>query len=276
VFRRLRALCVLVLLVVAGLLMRSVMQRRAAQFPRLLVEVDGEVSAPGLYALPSGSTVGDALALACPACSLPDREEALRSLQHGLRVTRLADGSLVLGSCQERLLLGLPVDVNTADEQQLQQLPGIGPALSRAIVQERTQRGPFPSLDALQRVSGIGPRNLETLRPFLSVGQALGEDPAPGQVPQGAATSGTDLAVLRLPVDLNQASAHELEALPGIGPVRAAAIVAHREAWGAFSSPAELERVSGIGPKTVAGLEGYVSCAPGAEASPAALEEEER
>ena len=53
------------------------------------------------------------------------------------------------------------------------------------------------------------------------------------------------------PLDLNRATAAELETLPGVGPSLAAAIVEHRERFGAFGSLDELEEVSGIGPATV-------------------------
>ena len=55
-------------------------------------------------------------------------------------------------------------------------------------------------------------------------------------------------------VNVNTATASELESLPGIGPAKAAAIVADREANGPFASCADLQRVQGIGKATVAGL----------------------
>jgi competence ComEA-like helix-hairpin-helix protein len=58
-----------------------------------------------------------------------------------------------------------------------------------------------------------------------------------------------------LPLELNRASAAELELLEGIGPRLAAAIVAEREARGPFSSVAELRRVRGIGPALLAKLD---------------------
>ncbi len=60
------------------------------------------------------------------------------------------------------------------------------------------------------------------------------------------------------PLDLNRASAETLEVLPGIGPGRAAAIVAYRREQ-PFLRVADLERVDGIGPRTVARLEGWVA-----------------
>ena len=60
-------------------------------------------------------------------------------------------------------------------------------------------------------------------------------------------------------VDINRASAGELEALPGIGPTLAIAIVGHRDRYGDFSSIEALSAVSGIGPATVARLSEHVT-----------------
>lgn len=56
-----------------------------------------------------------------------------------------------------------PVNVNTASAEELQALSGIGPALSQRIVDYRRAHGPFPSVDALQNVSGIGPKTVAGL-----------------------------------------------------------------------------------------------------------------
>lgn len=59
------------------------------------------------------------------------------------------------------------VDVNQAGWPELSQLPGIGETLARRIVASRTLEGPFRSADDLERVDGIGPRKLDTVRRFL-------------------------------------------------------------------------------------------------------------
>ena len=65
------------------------------------------------------------------------------------------------------------LDLNAATVQQLaEQLPGIGPAKAQRIVQWREVNGPFPSIDQLMDVHGIGPKTLERLRPLLRVGDA--------------------------------------------------------------------------------------------------------
>lgn len=60
-----------------------------------------------------------------------------------------------------------PIDVNTADEAELQRLPRVGPVLARAIIAAR----PFKSVDDLDRARGIGPKTLDALRPFVTVGE---------------------------------------------------------------------------------------------------------
>ncbi len=61
------------------------------------------------------------------------------------------------------------IDLNRARASELELLPGIGPSLARAIVEDRTAHGPFASLDDLQRVDGIGPRTVVRVRPFVVI-----------------------------------------------------------------------------------------------------------
>ncbi len=78
-------------------------------------------------------------------------------------------------------------------------------------------------------------------------------------------------------LDVNAADAGELAAaLPGIGAVKAAAIVAHREAHGPFESPEALLAVKGIGPKTLERLRPLLTVGPAREASHRAQEERTR
>lgn len=65
--------------------------------------------------------------------------------------------------------VGWRVDPSTATEAELSMLPGVGPSLARAIMLERSARGPFRSVDDLERVKGIGPARLAALRPWLRV-----------------------------------------------------------------------------------------------------------
>ncbi len=146
------------------------------------------------------------------------------------------------------------VNVNTASEAELTQLPGIGPAKAAAIVQHRTQNGPFKSLADLDAVSGIGPATLANITPLVQ----FTKDGAPAVVGAAPATVAGNVPEVAAPsagaVDINAADAAGLQALPGIGPSKAAAIVADRTANGPFASCSDLQRVRGVGPATVAGI----------------------
>jgi competence protein ComEA len=62
-----------------------------------------------------------------------------------------------------------PVDLNRASAADLESLPGIGPALAQAIIDHRSQDGPFRSVDDLADVRGIGPAKMDQLRPLVKV-----------------------------------------------------------------------------------------------------------
>ena len=70
---------------------------------------------------------------------------------------------------QPRPSASTPINVNTAPPNALEALPGIGPALSERIATYRTTQRPFQHVDELNRVRGIGPKTLATLRPMVRV-----------------------------------------------------------------------------------------------------------
>lgn len=74
-------------------------------------------------------------------------------------------------SSQAPMTAGSLLDLNTATAAQLEHLPGIGPALAARIIADRTQHGPYATVDQLDRVKGIGPKTLEKLRPHITVKQ---------------------------------------------------------------------------------------------------------
>ncbi len=73
-------------------------------------------------------------------------------------------GSQKSGPTPQTRLVGV-VNINTADNEALELLPGIGPTRARAIIEYRKERGPFRSVNKLVDVSGIGERALERIRP---------------------------------------------------------------------------------------------------------------
>ncbi len=148
---------------------------------------------------------------------------------------------------------GERIDADRADIVEFARLPGIGPVLAKRIVAQRSRSGPFRSLAGLDRVPGIGPALLAELEPLVSFS-------APLAAAAHASVSGSILGVPAAEprpaslVSINHASAAELEALPGIGRVKAREIVAYRELHGPFATLEQLGSVRGIGPAMLARL----------------------
>jgi competence protein ComEA len=163
-----------------------------------------------------------------------------------------------------------PVDLNAADRAELLQIPGIGPGLADAILSHRQTAGRFDRVENLADVKGIGTKTLDKLRPWVKVSEpppgfvARGQEPAVERLarkpsaerPAVSAPIGKKLAPGET-LDVNAATADELQRLPGIGPALAGRIVAEREKR-PFASADELRRVSGIGPKTLDKLRPFV------------------
>lgn len=131
---------------------------------------------------------------------------------------------------------GERIDIDRASAVELTRLPRIGPGLAARIVSDRENLGPFGSLEGLDRVSGVGPRLLAEIAPFSQF-------------------SGRQRARLGRPAEprirLNLATAEQLASLPGIGKVRAQAIVDDRSQRGRFGTLEDLARVRGIGAATL-------------------------
>jgi len=140
----------------------------------VLVHVAGAVLEPGVYELRSGARVRDAiLAAGGPAESADwDALNLAAVVADATRVYVPAVGEqlpaeMIAGSDPSSPVAG-PVDVNRATVDELDELPGVGPATATAIVTERERNGPFVDLDDLERVPGIGPAKLEALRGLVT------------------------------------------------------------------------------------------------------------
>ncbi len=153
---------------------------------------------------------------------------------------------------------GERIDADRATAGELARLPRVGLALAKTIVADREARGPFGSLEGLDRVPGIGPGLLAAIGSHVRFSGGPGARVS-GQFarphPPVGGTAATPPAGSAPPsLNLNSASLSELDALPGIGPARAAAILQEREARGPFSSVEALSRVPGLGPSAIARL----------------------
>jgi competence protein ComEA len=138
---------------------------------------------------------------------------------------------------------GERLDPNRADATELERLPRVGPGLAARIVAHRESRGPFRTLADLDSVPGVGPGLLASVAPHLTLPTA----PA-------AAAAGV--------LDLNAATAEELERLPGVGPALAGRIVEWRERQGSFRSVEGVAEVPGIGEKMVRRIAPLVRVTP--------------
>jgi competence protein ComEA len=137
----------------------------------LVVDVAGAVQDPGVYRLPAGSRVVDALARA----GGPTAGAVLEAIN---RAAPLADGQQVVvpervpGATGEIAISGMPtetgpISLGSATVEQLDTIDGIGPVTAQKIVEYRDQHGGLASVDQLDEVSGIGPATMESLRSRL-------------------------------------------------------------------------------------------------------------
>lgn len=149
--------------------------RSAAQRERLFIYVCGQVRRPGVYELPEGSRICDALEAAGGLTELasPDYWNLARLL---------ADGEMLFfpteEEAQERQAPGQEpsgaaadgrVNINTADADRLMALPGIGEARAAAIIAYRGRHGAFSCGEDIMQVSGIGNALFESIKDFITV-----------------------------------------------------------------------------------------------------------
>ncbi|MFO7274894.1 MAG: helix-hairpin-helix domain-containing protein [Bacillota bacterium] len=155
---------------------------------QVIVHVEGAVHRPDVYALPEGARVNDAILAA--GGPLPDAVPGVLNL-----AAPLVDGAKIYVYRKSELEPQAPpppkaqgathapvtatvggagsggpalVNINTAGQAELESVPGIGPAIARAILAHRSEHGPFQSVDDLIAVPGIGPKTLEKIRPYVT------------------------------------------------------------------------------------------------------------
>jgi competence protein ComEA len=144
------------------------------------------------------------------------------------------------------------IDPNQATVVELDRLPGVGAATAEAIVDARTEHGPFVILEDLLEVRGIGPATLERLRPHLDFAS-----PAADRRSSRARREARSTTL----IDVNRADEAALQELSGVGPALARRIVKARQDR-PFRSIDDLVRVRGIGPATLSRLRSQITIRP--------------
>lgn len=159
------------------------------------IYITGAVAQPGVYALPDGARVQDAISAAGGAMIRADldsinlaqrlvdeahitigrRDDATPSKveQPAVSLNPIGNGS-ASGQSLSQPAGAKPtpsafIDINTATALQLEDLPGVGPSLAARIVADREKNGPFNSIEALDRVDGIGEGIIAKIRPYVTV-----------------------------------------------------------------------------------------------------------
>jgi competence protein ComEA len=139
----------------------------------VVVDVAGAVSEPGVYRLPAGSRVNDAVQRAGGATARAEVEgiNLAARLGDGQQVvvpSKVPGGAaLVGGSAGVAETSDGPISIGTATVEELDTIEGIGPVTAQTIVDFRDQHGGISSVDQLDQIDGIGPATMDALRARL-------------------------------------------------------------------------------------------------------------
>ncbi len=123
--------------------------------PDITVDIKGNVVNPGVYTLPADSRVQDAVAIAGGFLSEQDRERT--NLAYPLK-----DGEMItIGQ--------IKININTADQAELETLPEIGETLAERIILYREQHSGFSNIEEIMYVQGIGAGKFEAIKEYITI-----------------------------------------------------------------------------------------------------------
>ena len=161
--------------VVAGQVAGAATASASASAAPIIVDVTGWVHDPGVYEFVTGDRVIDAVERAGGAKPGADLSilNLAAPLTDGTQVVVSKEGAAgavgATGSSTGGTTAGALININTATATEFETLSGIGEVLAAAIVDYRTENGPFTSVDELEDVSGIGPSTLDEIRDQVTV-----------------------------------------------------------------------------------------------------------
>ena len=139
----------------------------------ILVYVSGAVANPDVYELPPDSLVRDAISAAGGAVGDADLNHINLALvlQDGdhVYIPTVGEPPTPAPDIAASPTPSGPININTATLEELDLLPGIGPALAERIIDYRETRGPFTAIEQIQNVAGIGPATFEDLQDLITI-----------------------------------------------------------------------------------------------------------
>ncbi|AJD91587.1 hypothetical protein JMA_22700 [Jeotgalibacillus malaysiensis] len=133
----------------------------------LFVDIKGEVKREGVYEMSAGDRVIDLIRKA--GGELPEADMAAVNMAQ-----KLQDEMVIIVPALSSEMKGTTpaqsdtININTADQSELETIPGIGPAKASAIIQYREENGQFKSVEELMNISGIGEKTFEKLKELIS------------------------------------------------------------------------------------------------------------
>lgn len=140
------------------------------------VRISGDVRHPGMYPTSVNKMTGDVIKMAMPLRSISRLEPAgseVVAVCNGealqLRVSSSGRAVITRGTipAAERMVMGIPLDINSLSATELDRVPGIGPVLAERIVQFRQNNGGHMSLQELLLVEGVGEKKFAALRKYF-------------------------------------------------------------------------------------------------------------
>lgn len=145
----------------------------------VVVHVVGEVNAAGVYTLPAGSRIDDAVrAAGATATADLSQLNLAQKLSDGQKITvpsvndKAPTAAPATTDASDTAAAGgpaSPVNINTATAEQLEELPNIGEVRAKAIIAYRESNGGFQAVEDLKKVNGIGEKTFADMAPFVTV-----------------------------------------------------------------------------------------------------------
>lgn len=158
---------------------KSSQQSQGGQLEKIMVDVKGQIKQPGVYQASVGERVKDVINRAGGLTDNADESGVnfAERVVDEMVIYIPAQGELAAGAATGASTLSgggssnkeTKIDLNKADVNELQNLPGIGPAKATAIIEYREKSGPFKAIEDLKNISGIGDKTFEKLQDLIVV-----------------------------------------------------------------------------------------------------------